>query len=173
MLLYLNGELIGSHNVIGIPWGWSQVDLSHPGEALDGLLDEVTIYNRALSAEEISAIYEAGSSGKAGKAEKAGFIVTQSNIYIQNLSNDAFKDNAILRKESFSLKFDSVLAQIDAGEYQAARNKLQNDISQKCDGEEGDPKTRDWITDPRAQQDLIVMIDVSSELLCCDIPWGS
>ena len=30
----------------------------------DGLLDEVSIYNRALTAEEISAIYAAGSHGK-------------------------------------------------------------------------------------------------------------
>lgn len=35
-----------------------------PGNHLDGLIDEVDIYNRALSAAEIQAIFNAGSAGK-------------------------------------------------------------------------------------------------------------
>ncbi|MHA2305131.1 MAG: LamG domain-containing protein, partial [Candidatus Hodarchaeales archaeon] len=166
MRLYLNGELVGSHEVSGISWGWNQVDLSHAGEALDGLLDEVAIYNRTLSAEEINAIYEAGSSGKAGKVWREP--VAQSKNYIQNLPNDAFKDNAEERKNILSNKFDNVFKKIDAGQYRAARHKLQYDIGQKCDGEEGDPKTIVWITDPTAQEDLRVLID---ELIAyCDSP---
>jgi hypothetical protein len=38
-----------------------------------GLIDEVSIYNRALSAEEIQAIFNAGSAGKCKEA--AGGIV--------------------------------------------------------------------------------------------------
>jgi len=34
------------------------------GEYFGGAIDEVTVYNRALSAEEIAAIYNAGSAGK-------------------------------------------------------------------------------------------------------------
>lgn len=35
------------------------------GEYFGGAIDEVTVYNRALSADEIQAIFAAGSAGKA------------------------------------------------------------------------------------------------------------
>jgi hypothetical protein len=39
---------------------------NQPGYFFDGLIDEVSIYNRALTALEIQAIYAAGSAGKCG-----------------------------------------------------------------------------------------------------------
>jgi len=38
--------------------------LSSDWETLDGLIDEVDVFNRALTAEEVYAIYAAGSAGK-------------------------------------------------------------------------------------------------------------
>jgi YD repeat-containing protein len=44
-------------------------DPANPNRAFSGLIDEATIYNRALSLEEVQAIYRMGSAGKC----KAGF----------------------------------------------------------------------------------------------------
>jgi hypothetical protein len=58
MTLYLNGQQIGSGlAVTGTVGGGGEVRLSHSTETLDGLLDEVTVYRRALSADEIAALY--------------------------------------------------------------------------------------------------------------------
>jgi hypothetical protein len=64
MKLYLNGVLLNSRSVKGrLAASENSVGFSG-GEALDGLLDEFTLYNRALSADEIQAIYQAGAAGK-------------------------------------------------------------------------------------------------------------
>ena len=70
MRLYVNGVL-ESTNVANFPldYGTRPVFIGTSGESsydgkLSGLVDEVSIYNRALSAGEIAAIYAAGSSGK-------------------------------------------------------------------------------------------------------------
>lgn len=70
--LYMNGQLIGStpapgailpstNNPLNIGW-----DSSQPTRFFSGLIDEVEIFNRALTAQEIAAIYNAGSTGKCG-----------------------------------------------------------------------------------------------------------
>ncbi|MFW9835028.1 MAG: LamG-like jellyroll fold domain-containing protein [Candidatus Thorarchaeota archaeon] len=64
MKLYLDGELVGEREEVGTLFDASGVELSWHNEPLDGLLDEVTIYNRALDESEIQAIYNAGSDGK-------------------------------------------------------------------------------------------------------------
>ena len=79
--------------------------------------------------------------------------------YIQDLPDDVFKNNPDQRKNAFSEKLDKVIELIDAGEYQKAIDKLQHDIRAKADGYvDGNPKN-DWITDPRAQQEICTMID--------------
>jgi len=64
MRLYLDGGEVGSLAVSGTvspaPW----VAFGSAGEPFDGLLDEVEIFNRALSASEIQAIFNAGTDGK-------------------------------------------------------------------------------------------------------------
>jgi len=64
MTLYLNGVPINRHSVKGkLATAENAVSFSG-GETLDGLLDEFTLYNRALNADEIQAIYQAGAAGK-------------------------------------------------------------------------------------------------------------
>jgi hypothetical protein len=63
MRLYLDGMEVGSHAVSGRVSVATSVTLSSSGESLDGLLDEVAIFNRSLSASEIQAIFDAGSAG--------------------------------------------------------------------------------------------------------------
>jgi hypothetical protein len=66
--LYLDGEAVASGDLrINTP-GHTQLFIgSLPGDSskrVDGLIDEVGIFNRALSATEIQAIFMAGSNGK-------------------------------------------------------------------------------------------------------------
>jgi hypothetical protein len=80
--LYVNGQLIGQTNV-SFPQDYGTLPLyfgtsgqSYWDHKLAGKLDEVALYNRALSGAEIGAIYAAGSSGKC-KAPSAPVILSQ------------------------------------------------------------------------------------------------
>jgi len=76
--LYVNGQLQGqasvrfsqSYSNLPVYFG-SSGDPGFDGK-LAGQLDEVSIYNRALSAGEIAAIYNAGASGKCKGSSSAG-----------------------------------------------------------------------------------------------------
>lgn len=66
MILYLNGIEIGRLSVAGVisTSDFMQVELSSPGECIDGLIDEVKAYSRALNPVEIQALYLSGGAGK-------------------------------------------------------------------------------------------------------------
>jgi PKD repeat protein len=64
MRLYLDGVDVGNLAVSGTVATGDGVNLSSQWDPMDGLIDEVGIYNRALSVDEIQAIYNAGSAGK-------------------------------------------------------------------------------------------------------------
>lgn len=64
MRLYLDGVEVGSLAVSGTVGAATSVGLSSDEEALDGLLDEISIYNRTLTPSEIQAIVAADSAGK-------------------------------------------------------------------------------------------------------------
>lgn len=66
--VYINGVEAGTKT-----YTWPLVDSAFPmsigtdvinGAWFDGLIDEVSVYDRALTGTEIQAIYEAGSAGK-------------------------------------------------------------------------------------------------------------
>ena len=67
--VYVNGEEVAAAPATqpipasSLPLGIGRVE-SLTSRNFDGLIDEVEIFNRALSADEIRAIYEAGSGGK-------------------------------------------------------------------------------------------------------------
>ncbi len=65
MRLYYDGTEVGSLSVIGTVGSGNAVWLSFPGsEEMNGILDEVTIYDRNLTSAEIMSIANAGSEGK-------------------------------------------------------------------------------------------------------------
>ncbi len=78
-MLYINGVMAVSNNIgsftpqttypmnIGRRTGQPIGD----GDTFSGLIDELSLYNRALSASEIAAIYNAGSAGKCAPASTA------------------------------------------------------------------------------------------------------
>jgi uncharacterized protein (TIGR03437 family) len=81
--LYVNGKAEGSFSekkTIGystIPWtfgssGEEGIQVGYP-RTLDGVIDEIQAFNRALSQSELQAIYNAGSAGQCkGKGESTG-----------------------------------------------------------------------------------------------------
>jgi Tol biopolymer transport system component len=63
MRLYLDGVEVGSQPITGTVDPGFGVVFSSSDEPLDGLLDEVEIFDRALDASEIRAIFEADAAG--------------------------------------------------------------------------------------------------------------
>jgi hypothetical protein len=63
---YVNGaQLSAEMNTLPIPVVNAPLTMGQAqGLFMDGLLDEVSLYNRALGANEVQAIYQAGASGK-------------------------------------------------------------------------------------------------------------
>jgi hypothetical protein len=66
--LYFDGKAVATDNMPLNTLGGTQFYIGRlpdsPDKRLSGLIDEVSVYNRALSAAEIKAIYQAGSQGK-------------------------------------------------------------------------------------------------------------
>ena len=84
-VIYLNGAMVISNN-----WGSFTPQTTYPlnigrrlgqpiglGQTYGGLLDELSLYNRALSQSEIQAIYNAGSGGKCPPTPAPPAITTQ------------------------------------------------------------------------------------------------
>ena len=90
-------------------------------------------------------------------SEKEAITTVDDNI--QDLPDDAFKINPDQRKNALSEKLDEVNGLIEAGEYQEAIEKLQNDIRAKADGYVDGNPVNDWIIDPDEQQELCMMVD--------------
>jgi hypothetical protein len=81
------------------------------------------------------------------------------NDYIQNLSDNAFKNLAMIRKMIINNKISVVFKMLDNQIYENAINKLNNDIRTKADGYiDGNP-TNDWIIDSEAQYHICMKID--------------
>jgi len=76
--LYLNGEEVATLTPSGVLGTGTMFRLSSPdGEPLNGMLDEVRVYDRALSGQEITAVMNPGGLVKAGKpvpADKAADV---------------------------------------------------------------------------------------------------
>ena len=64
MRLYLDGVEVGSLPITGtVDQGFGAL-FSSGDETMDGVLDEIQVFDRALTASEIRAIFEAGSAGE-------------------------------------------------------------------------------------------------------------
>ncbi len=89
--LYVNGQLQGQTNVnFAQDYGNSPLYFGTSGQAywdgkLNGQLDEVSLYNRALSSNEVAAIYAAGAAGKC----KAPVIMSQPESQTVVISSNA------------------------------------------------------------------------------------
>jgi hypothetical protein len=101
--LYINGALVASADSSGATANSLNVrigamhwtDSYHQGnDRLNGKADEVEFFSRALSAEEIAAIYAAGSAGKCKTASDAdGDGIPNANDNCPSVSNPGQADN--------------------------------------------------------------------------------
>ncbi len=111
--LYVDGILEGQSSVtLTVDYGTRPVFLGTSGETvfdgkLHGIVDEASIYNRALDGSEIAALYAAGSAGKCASvtgliASLATFVQTLN--LSQGISNsfDAKLQNALLALDDTS-----------------------------------------------------------------------
>src|ERR1044071_892620 len=81
LLIYINGQLNNSApSTNGIFPGTAPLIIGSTlfsGSFFDGLIDEASVYNRALSTSEIAAIYNAGSAGKCAPTAVGPSITSQ------------------------------------------------------------------------------------------------
>ncbi len=79
--VYTNGALAASEsNTLSIPPAAAPLTIAAAqGLFLPGLLDEISLYDRALSSSEIQAIYQSGSQGKCGGGGPAAQPLTLVN----------------------------------------------------------------------------------------------
>ncbi len=131
----LNGVAIDSNNNI-IAVGWTE-NLSeyNPSFVIIKLTDDDSLLNELED------------------------MVLDLDEYIHSLPTDAFKNNPTNRKNAFSNKLDEVWDMIEAGEYEEAIDKLEQDIRAKADGSLGGNPSNDWVTDPDAQEDICELVD--------------
>jgi hypothetical protein len=91
--LYCNGSYVGSGS--GGAWTGSAAPLglgvNPPRQNYNGLLDEVGIYSRALSSNEVAAIHAAGSAGKCEEGQiRMSIRISQVEICWTSQSNAAY-----------------------------------------------------------------------------------
>ena len=114
-VLYLDGAVV-QQETLGVTTPLTTGDLwlglrpyepndSAAGLRYAGLMDEVSIYNRALSAAEIQAIYAAGSSGKCGRSSVVAIEPHSQTVFAG--ANAAFSVPTVgLPPMSFQWTFD-------------------------------------------------------------------
>ncbi len=84
--------------------------------------------------------------------------------YIQNLPNEAFKNNPDQRKHALSNKLDAVKDMFLNDDYDDARDKLEHDLLAKMDGSSGGNPKNDWIVDEEAKTTLYNTIELLIEV---------
>ncbi len=123
--LYVNGQLEAEAPVsIVVDYGTRPIFIGTSGETvfdgkLNGIVDEASIYNRALGAQEVAALY---ASGNGGKCPLATGLLSGLAAFVQalNLSNGI--------ANSFDVKLRHALRALDAanhGDSPAACNALR------------------------------------------------
>jgi len=91
--LYVDGTLVGTATALAaistgstsIHIGWHTIITGHHKFA--GLIDEASIYNRALSAAEIQSLYNAGSAGKCKECTPPEVSITGSESVCPNTTH--------------------------------------------------------------------------------------
>jgi hypothetical protein len=122
--LYVNGALEGQAAVSAtIDYGTRPIFIGTSGEPFDGKLngiaDEVTIYNRALDAVDVSMLYSAGTAGKCASPTA---LLSSLAQFVQNLN----LSNGIAN--SLDAKLRTALEALDdakAGNTVSVCNRLQ------------------------------------------------
>ena len=96
------------------------------GDVLMGVIDEVDVYDRALTDAEILAIYNAGSAGKCPPTpqQRITLLASQIDVLIATGVLNRGQGNALL------VKLDAAVQQLDLGNIDTASHQLQAFIDQ-------------------------------------------
>ena len=93
--LYRNGELSGQGRVLGDDVAGTAFiggTDAHGGGFWDGMIDEVTLFNRALSSEEIKELHQAASEGPLGQhlsaPQEKGFSDRLTSVGVPEMGED-------------------------------------------------------------------------------------
>jgi hypothetical protein len=121
---------------------------------LNGIVDEASIYDRALDASEIAALYAAGASGKCASA--TGLLTTLATfVQTLNLSNGI--------SNSLDMKLQTALQALDsvtAGDKPSACNRLTAFLDEVA------AQSGKAITSPQATQLASLAHQVRTALSC-------
>jgi hypothetical protein len=107
-LFYINANLVSSNSstvVIPTPNAPLTIGQAEGGLSFNGLLDEIQIYNRALSASEIQAIYQAGTNGMCAPTP---LMFTGSPSY--NKTNGFILNASLRSSQSYHIQANTNLA---------------------------------------------------------------
>jgi hypothetical protein len=122
--LYVNGSLEGDSPVsVTVDYGTRPVFIGTSGETvfdgkLNGIVDEASIYNRAVDASEIAALYAADTAGKCASA--TGLLASLAT-FIQTLNLSHGISNSLDTKLQNALQ---ALDAANAGDSPSACNRL-------------------------------------------------
>jgi hypothetical protein len=150
-----NHEVTGTVRTTG-----SGVMLSSPDEPMDGLLDEGEVYCRALSADEIWSIFEAGGAGKCKVAVPVILNFFDESVADGSLVGEGPGKSAENRLNALRNMLEAAGALIDAGAYEAASNQLMAAYGKT----DGDPKPPDFVSGPAASELAIMVLDLMENL---------
>ena len=165
MRLYLDGEQVGSaerSGVLHVTGPGAAVVLGSDYESLYGLLDEVEIYNRALSAEEVRAIYDAGSAGKCKVAVPVILNFFDESVDDGSLVGEGLDNSAKNRLNALRNILETAADLIEAGDYEEACDQLLA-AYKKTDG---NLKPPDFVSGPSASELAIMILDLIASLGC-------
>jgi len=127
---YLDGALVGTKPMASplTPTAGSlQIGAAAPfANAFDGRIDDLAVYNRALTAAEIQRIFNAGGGSKDGSQ-------TSSNILTGNLIGTNAAGNAILANGADGVFINSSFNNTIGGATAAARNIISGNTSNGVD----------------------------------------
>jgi hypothetical protein len=158
--LYVNGVLEGqAATSVVVDYDTRPLFLGTSGEAvfdgkLNGIIDEASIYNRALDSFEIARLSDAGSAGKCSSATGA-LVSLATFIQTLNLSNGI--------SNSLDAKLQNALDALDAanaGDVTSACNRLSAFIN------EVNAQSGNALTEAQAAQLAIAGAQVRSALAC-------
>ena len=126
--IFINGQLADTYTSTNLPTGVTSLvfgDIAMGGEALNGKLDDIGIWNRALTPEEITALYT-GVPNNSGSGNTATTTVPAGISYqaiARNAQGQPLSDAAVQVK--FTLLTDSLTG---AAEYSESHSLTTNSL---------------------------------------------
>jgi len=106
------GGIFANANELTIGLNRSNPSAQEQGQSFEGMIDEVMIFNRALTAEEIKGLSTTSSSATAAKKGKDGKSVTKAQIVQQLNRLKSLLDSGLITQEFYEKKVEEAKATV-------------------------------------------------------------